>query len=169
MNLSQEEIDKINKDELERAEKEYNKFVSEFKLGKCSYCGENLDYFNKDKPCFHWLLIPKGIKKNDFNSFLKNSECFRLMSYLRWIANQEKPFNNINDLKIESKDSKVFEVTIIFQNKEWTFCCAKSDFDGHERFNFPHYHLCVKIDGNRFINFHDYHLKLSEQDLFELK
>jgi len=168
MKLSQEEINKINEKNLEESEKEYNEFVLAFKRGKCSYCEEDLDYFNNDKPCFHWLLIPRGIKKNNFNSFLKNSECFRLMAYLRWIANQEKPFNNINDLNIESKDSKVFEVTIIFQNKEWTFCCAKSDFDGHGRFNFPHYHLCVKIDGNRFINFPDFHLKLSKQDLFEL-
>jgi hypothetical protein len=168
MNLSQEEIDKINKEELERSEKEYTEFVSAFKQGKCSYCGENLDYFNKYKPCVHWLLISKGMKKNDFNSFLKNSECFRLMAYLRWVANQEKPFDNINDLKIESRDSRIFETTIKFQNKEYTFCCTKSDFEGHGRFNFPHYHICIKIDGNRFINFHDFHLKLSKQDLFEL-
>jgi len=168
MNFSQEERDKINKKELERSEKEYNSFVSAFKQGECFYCSEKIDTFNKEKPCFHWLLIPKGIKKNDLNSFLKNSECFRLMAYLRWVANQEKLFNNINDLKIESQDSRLFEVTINFQNKEWTFCCAKSDFEGHGRFNFPHYHLCIKIDGNRFVNFHDNHLRLSDQDLFEL-
>lgn len=168
MDLSQEEIDEINKKDLEESEKEYNGFVSAFKLGECFYCGGELDSFNKEKPCFHWLLLPKGIRKNNFNSFLKNSECFRLTAYLRWVANQEKPFRNINDLKIESRASRIFETTIIFQNKEWTFCCAKSDFEGHGRFNFPHYHLCIKVDGNRFINFRDYHLKLSNQDLFEL-
>jgi hypothetical protein len=168
MNLTQEEKDRISKQENEISEKEYNGFASAFKKGYCFYCNQKLSYFNREKPCFHWLLIPPGIKKNDFNSFLKNSECFRLLAYLRWIANQESPFRNINDLKIESKDSRIFETTIKFQDKEWTFCCNKSDMEGHGRFMFPHYHLSIKINGQRFINFHDYHLRLSEQDLFEL-
>lgn len=166
--LTQEEKDRINKQEIERSEKEYEGFVSAFKEKKCFYCNQKLDYFNKKEPCFHWLLIPPGIKKNDFNLFLKNSECFRLIAYLRWVANQEAKFRNINDLKIESKDSRIFETTIKFQDKEWTFCCNKSDLEGHGRFIFPHCHLSIKINGKRFINFNDYHLRLSEQDLFEL-
>lgn len=167
-NLSNEEIEKLNKKILEESEKEYDKFTSNFKEGKCSYCENDLTFFDSDKPCFHWLLYPKGIKKENFGILFKNFGCFRLMSYLRWVANQEVPFMNINDLKIESKESRVFELTIKYQNKEWTFCCSKSDLEGHERFNFPHYHFNMSLDGKRFINFHDFHLKLTDEDLFEL-
>jgi hypothetical protein len=166
--LSLEEINRINQKNLENSEKEYNNFVFNFKNGKCSYCNEDLNFFNSHKPCFHWLLYPKGIKKEDFGILLKNFDCFRLMSYLRWVANQGTPFMNINDLKIESKESRIFEVTIKYQNKEWTFCCSKCDLEGHDRFKFPHYHFNMSIDGKRFINFHDFHLKLTDEDLFEL-
>ena len=49
------EKDRINKQEIERSEKEYNGFVSAFKEGNCFYCGKKLNYFNKEKPCFHWF------------------------------------------------------------------------------------------------------------------
>jgi len=167
--FSEEDIEKINKKILENSEKEYNNFVSKFKEGKCSYCKENLNSFNFQNPCFHWLLHPNKIKKENFSPLLKNFGCFRLISYLRWVANQEAPFMNINDLKIESKESRVFEVTIKYQNKEWTFCCNKCDLEGHGRFNFPHCHFNMFIDGKRFINFHDFHLKFNDEDLFELE
>ncbi len=107
MDLSKEKIEELNKKTLEESEQEYNHFVSAFKGGNCFYCDKKLDYFDKEKPCFHWLLYPKGIKKDNLWVLLKSFGCFRLMSYLRWVANQEVSFKNINDLKIESKDSRV--------------------------------------------------------------
>jgi hypothetical protein len=168
MKFTKEEIEKLNEKNMKESEEEYNNFISSFSKGNCFYCGEKITSFNENKPCAHWLLCPEGIKKEDFGILLKKFGCFRLMAYLRWIANQEAPFININDLKIESKESRVFEVTIKYQNKEWTFCCSKCDLEGHDRFKFPHYHFNMSINGKRFINFHDFHLKLTDEDLFEL-
>jgi len=168
MDLTNEEIDEMNKKTFEESEQEYSAFLEEFKKGKCIYCNENLNDFDPNKICFHWLLFPRRIKKENFNILLKNFGCFNLMAYLRWVANQEEPFKNINDLKSESRESRVIETTIKYKDKEWTFCCNKSDLEGHGRFNFPHYHFNMSINGKRFINFCDFHIKFSEEDLLKI-
>lgn len=164
--LTPEEIDEINQEEFRRSKEEYDNFKSNFENGICSYCNKELVSFDNSSPCFHWFLMPPGIKKQDFSRPLKKYGCMQIQAYLRWVANQEIPLGNINDLSEEKKDSRVFEVTIKYKNIEWTFCCTNSDHKGHSgRFNYPHYHLQIRNDGQRFINFHDFHNRLTEEDL----
>lgn len=164
--LTPEDIDEINKEELRVSKEEYDKFKSNFENGICSYCNKELDSFDSSTPCFHWFLMPPGIRKQDFSRLLKEYGCMQIQAYIRWVANQEIPIGNINDLSEERKDSRIFETTIKYKDFEWTFCCANSDYGGHlGRYNFPHYHFQIKKEGQRFINFHDFHNKLTKEDL----
>jgi hypothetical protein len=93
---------------------------------------------------------------------------FQIQCYLRWCANLEKPFANINDLEDEVKHPENFEATIRFENLEWTFSCSNNDLIGHKgtSSNFSHYHFQMKINNLPFIKFNDFHIPLSEYDLF---
>ena len=169
--LSPEEIAEINKKNFEESRRQFLDFKKKFSIGICPICGSSNDSFNKTAPCMHWLLNPLGFKKKYFELITQKFSYSRINSYLRWVANQETPLKNINDFIEERSGSKIIETTIHFGNKEWSFSCSKSDFEGHPRsqFNFPHYHFGMSLDGKPIIKFSDFHLALSEEDIFEIR
>lgn len=168
--LTHEEINEINKKQFEQYEKDYHNFVGYFQKSMCSFCNKRLDSFDEKNHCYHWFLYPKGIKKENFNVLFKKYRFFGIMAYLRWVANQGHPLKDINDLKIEKDNNKLVETTIKYGKIEWAFSCAKSDKEGHKntRHNYPHYHFSMRVGGNRFINYNDNHIRMNEEDLFEL-
>jgi hypothetical protein len=93
---------------------------------------------------------------------------FRFDSYIRWMANLQAPFKNINDLKEEMKRAKVTEYTVRYKNIEWSINIGKTDRQGHLdslNANFPHFHLQMIVDGQPFLKFNDYHIPLSKEDI----
>lgn len=172
--IPDEEIIKQNRSQQETNKRLYLEFVEALKRNTCSLCKKPLDTFNKDYPCFHWFLYPKGIRKKHFDGYLKNAEIsfFQLDSYLRWTANSEKPIGNINDLDEEKTAGQYFQTTIKYKNLEWAFSVGKTDKEGHSNSrhgNLPHYHIQMKIDGRVFIKFNDYHIRFTDTDLFHLE
>lgn len=171
--LSLEYIEEQNRIQLNRNIQEYKKFKDYHILGKCSLCGDFLTEFYSHKPCFHWLLRPNGIKKKHYKRFFANPiSFFGLDSYLRWIANLEHPFRNINDLKSEKSNNKILEYTIRYKNIEWSINMDRNDFNGHCSSNnakFPHFHLQMKVDNNLYIKFNEFHIPLSKSDIFNFR
>lgn len=168
--LSQDKIDDINKLQLKEAEEEYNRFKASFSDGNCYLCTKPLNSFSRKKPCLHWLLKPKGFKKNDFRVLSEKFGIFQIQSYLRWVANEEAFAKNINDL--EGSDNKVIELTIKYKNIEWSFSCTESDFIGHaksQHSKHPHYHFQMRVDKRSFISFNNFHLPLCEMDVINIE
>lgn len=168
--LTQEDLKKQNEIDTKTAEAEHEKFFAAFKKGECYLCNKSLKTIGKSTPCAHWLLRECKFKKKDFPLIFNQFGYINIAAYLRWVANDEKPFRNINDLSIHKDSRKVFEYTIRWKNIEWTFDCFKNDYKGHSgaTSGFPHYHFQMKIDGRQFINFGDFHIPFSESDLFQL-
>lgn len=168
--IPKEEINKRNEEELARSIKEHKEFTKAFEKDCCYLCGMKLDYFNSSEDCFHWFLLPPGIKKKDFKQYLNNPiGYFQLESYLRWVANTNGLFKNINDLQEESYQGKLIERTIKYKNIEWTFNIGKTDIEGHDNSanaNFPHFHIQIFQDGKPFVKFNDFHIPFSHHDLF---
>ena len=169
--LSSEEINKLNKQELEYSAKEYKKFKKALANGRCYLCGQSLDFFDENNQCIHWLLWPKGIKKRQLKKLFEDGNIgyFRADSFVRWLASTEKLVGNINNLIEESSKSKKIECTVKYKNFEWSFSCAQSDFLGHKEKsfgNFPHYHLSITINGKSVISFSDFHIPFSNEDFF---
>lgn len=168
--MGKEEIDRKNKEENEKAEKDYNRFKDHFHKGICYLCGLPLDSVKEEDPCVHWLLRKNfRFKKN--KHLLKITEkfsFFQTQCYLRWCASLELPFGNINDFNDEVSNPQNFEATIRYQNIEWTFSCTDNDIKGHEGKDacYPHYHFQMKVDGLPFIRFNEFHIALTEIDLF---
>lgn len=169
-NITPEERERLNNEEIERAKKEYKEFRAAFDKECCYLCGMKLDYFDSSEECFHWFLMPSGIRKRDFENYLKNPPgLFQLESYLRWVANLESLFKNINDLASEDHNAKEIERTIKYKNIEWTFNAGKTDIEGHKdskNASFPHFHIQIFVDNRPFIRFNDLHIPLSKHDLF---
>lgn len=172
-NLSKDEINKINKKQLEMTKKEHKNFSINFENNKCYICNLPLSKFDENKIYYHWLLRPAGIKKSHIKNLLNSGKGYlRITTYLRWVANTEIPFRNISDLSEEMADDKIFEVTIKYKNLEWSFSCSPSDYKGHSssRFaNFPHYHFQMKINNKMFIKFSDFHPPFNKEDLFSFE
>lgn len=168
--LSFKEIDELNKKQLEETKKQFSAFAINFKKNKCYICGLPLDKFDIKKPCAHWLLRPNGLKKKNLREVFKLFDYANIDSYIRWVANQEKIAGNINDLTPEEKSDKLIETTIKYKNIEWSISCSKNDLEGHKerKINFPHYHLQIKIDNKPFVNYSDFHVPLTEHDLFTI-
>lgn len=170
--LSDEERARGNEIDFQRAQQEHEEFVREFGQGRCYLCKKPLGSFSKKTPCPHWLLKPKGFKKNDLPAVAARYGYFQIQSFLRWVANQGAFARNINDMSEESSGTKLFEVTIKYKNIEWAFSCAKSDYLGHatsQHSKHPHYHFQMRIDGRQFINYNDFHLPFSEMDIFNIE
>ena len=153
-------------------DKAYNDFIENLNIGKCFLCGENMDSFDVNRPCFHWFTYPKGIKKKYFDTYLKNSiDFFRINCYFRWLANIENPIVNINDLKENTSTTSFLETTIKYKNIEWAFSIGYTDKEGHQNSHLgsePHFHIQMKVDDNYFLRFNDYHIPFSDLDLFKL-
>lgn len=79
--------------------------------------------------------------------------------------------SSINDLEGEKSDKKILSYTVKWKNVEWTFDCSQNDFSGHQGtlIDFPHYHFQMRIDGKQFINFNDYHVPFTDEDVFVIK
>jgi hypothetical protein len=170
--LPEEERAKGNKINSESAAAEYQKFLKHFSAGYCYLCREPLHRFILQKPCPHWLLKPQGFKKQHLLLVADKYGFFQLQSYLRWVANQEEFAQNINDLPEEGTGNKLFETTIKYKNLEWAFSCSESDYQGHQKSSnakHSHYHLQMRIDGNPYINYGNFHLPFSERDIIEIE
>lgn len=158
--------EKINREE-------YTKFIEAFSNNKCYLCNNDLDTFIQDKPCLHWFLYPKGIRKKYFETFFENPvSFFGLDIYLRWVANTEKIIGNINDSTKDKSNTSLIETTIKYKNIEWAFSIGNTDIEGHKgKFlgEHPHYHILMKVNGNIFIAFNDFHIKFTDEDLFNFE
>jgi len=171
-NLSPEEIENENLEHLKENEEIFEEFKDAYFKKCCSLCGNKLDKFIPDEPCFHWFLLPNGIKKKHFKEYLnKHVGSFLLESYFRWLANLEAPLKNINDLGEEKNSAKLKEITIRFKNIEWSLNYGITDLKGHlnsENANFPHFHIQMIVDEQPFLRFNDFHIPFSKPDLSNL-
>lgn len=154
----------------EKYEREYSAFIEHYKNDECYLCGKSIATISKDNPCLHWLLRRCKFQKKDFPKILNNYDFYNISAYLRWVANAESGVRNINNLKEERSERKVFEITIKWKNIEWTLDCSKNDFEGHQgsKTDFPHWHFQMRIDQRQFINFNDYHIPFSKDDQLKI-
>lgn len=153
-------------------EEEYNCFVESFESGKCIFCEKPLKSFSAESPCLHWLLRPKRFKKKHFPLFFSNFSYFRISSYVRWIASIDVPIKNINDILEEHPGGKLIDFTAKYKHISWSFSCESSDYKGHKTKafgNFPHYHMQIKLNGNRFICYNDFHIPFHDDDLYDFE
>jgi hypothetical protein len=168
-----EEVEKRNQEQIKENEEMFAEFKLAFSKSCCFLCGNKLDIFYPNEPCFHWFLRPTGIRKKDFQNYLSEKiGFFRLESYLRWVATTENFIKNINDLESETSKSKIREVTIKYKNIEWSLHFGKTDLEGHpnsKNADFPHFHIQMLIDGNPFIRFNDFHIPFSKYDVLDIK
>jgi len=151
--------------------KEHAKFLKYLKEGKCYICQSYLSTFDKELPCVHWLLRPAGFDKRHFPLIYKKFRYGRINSWCRWIANSIVPIQNINDLVAEKRSKKVIEETILYREYEWSFSCDNNDLKGHNHGEYgrmSHYHFQMKINGNLFIKYRDFHIPLEQEDIFEI-
>lgn len=166
-------VDKENKQQLIEVKKQHNEFLAAFNKGCCYLCGMKISYFNEYEKCFHWFLLPKGIRKKYFRDYLKDPIGFiQLESYLRWVAETEGYFKNINDLSNNNPNGKLLETTIKYKNIEWSMNFGKTDLEGHhdsKYTDFPHFHIQILIDDRPFIGFNDFHIPFSDYDLFRFE
>ena len=170
--MEEDEIVKHNEKIIEENKKDFESFVDAIHNNKCDICKKNIDYFNENEICLHWLLKPAGVDKKHISMVLRNFEYGRVEAYLRWLANSESIFKNINDLVEEGASEKVIEQTIKYKDIEWSFSSAKSDFFGHKdtyKGSNPHYHFQMIIDKNIFFRYGDEHINFSSADLLMFK
>lgn len=168
--LPEGELDRMNALQHENTIDEHKRFVAGYKNDECYLCKKPFKTISKSTPCLHWMLRRCKFKSKDFNKVYKKFDYHQMMSFLRWIANQERFQGNINDLDEEKSNNKLIETTIKWNNIEWTFNCSNNDYSGHggSNSNFPHYHFQMRIDGKPFINFNQHHIPFSDNDLFNL-
>lgn len=169
--LPVEVIEAINKKTRESGDEEFQQFKNFLDNGYCYLCGGKMDSFDEANVCMHWLLKPAGFNKKHFHLVYEKFNFLRIQSYLRWIATTEILAGNINDLIEELSPNKLLEVTIKYKNLEWTFSCANSDLAGHEGSfagQLPHYHFQMRINNQSFIDYADFHIPFTEEDLFHL-
>lgn len=167
-----EERDRISEENVRRTEAEYKDFLNAFGAGDCYICGNPLSSFSKKTPCIHWLLKPKGFKKNHLPEIAERFGFFQIQTYLRWVANTQGFAKHINDLAEEGSGTKLIELTIRYRDLEWAFSCAESDYLGHQtsqHAKHPHYHIQMRIDQRPFINYSDFHVRFMEGDILSIE
>jgi hypothetical protein len=182
MKLNPDEIRKffesLTPDEIKKNnEKNYSEHIRQaaifregYKHDFCYLCGKPFKTISHSVPCIHWLLRRCKFKKKDFPRVFQIYSYHNIAAFLRWCANQEKFLSNINDLVEEKDGKKILSYSIRWKNIEWTFDCSISDYSGHPGTgaDFPHYHFQMRIDGNPFIDFSDFHIHFTDEDLFNL-
>jgi len=139
--------------------------------GMCYLCNSPLKTFSAKKPCLHWMLRPKGVKKSNFQGLYEKVSYFQMEAYARWVANIDRRLININDMDVEKRDGKIFETTIKYKHIEWSFSCSRSDLDGHKNAregNYPHFHFQMRLDKRPFINYSQNHIAFTDEDLWKL-
>ena len=169
--LTPAQINADNKKRIELAQAEYARFEKAHKKNMCYICGKSYKTISHDNPCVHWLLRECKFRKKDFQQLYKQFDFFQINAFLRWIANSESFAKNINDMKDEQTHGKVIQETIKWKHIDWSFECALNDFKGHDgrQSNFPHYHFQMRINGQQFINFNDFHIPLTQGDQLKLE
>lgn len=167
--MSLEEMKEKSDKQHAEDEKDFQDLKVALVKGDCHYCKYPLSHFSDKKPCFHWLLNPKGFKKRHFPLLYEQKSFHQLEAYLRWVANCDVPLKNINDLVEEKSSSKFIETTIRYKNLEWSFSCSHGDRAGHkDKHNGKesHYHFQMKVDGLVTINYSEFHIPFVDYDEF---
>lgn len=166
-NASEAEIERQHHDDQLRYQREYAAFESAYALEQCHLCNRSFKTLSVDRPCVHWILRRGKFKKRDLTRLFGIFGYTQFAALTRWVANQESAFRNIHDLESGKDARKLFQYTIRWKNIEWSFDCSESDYRGHggAHSNFPHFHLQMTIDGRRFIDFGDFHIPFTEEDL----
>lgn len=164
--FSSAEIEDINKKFYEQNKKDFEEFKEAVKSGKCWLCKENLTYFDADRPCPHWLLMPPGFRKKHVKHIFNTYTYDVIEGFLRWYVNAgDTPFKNINDIKAEHDPSFIRAFTIKYGNIEWSFSFSDGCIKGKDGNHGPHYHFQMRVSDQRFFDYGDYHIKLSPDDL----
>lgn len=168
--LTTEQIEDSNRRDRTEHERQVLEFREAYAAGRCYLCGEAFDQMRASEPCSHWLLRRCRFKKKDFLSITTRYDYHNIAAFLRWCANEESLLRNINDLENERSERKVISYTVKWKNIDWTFDCTENDMRGHGTGPSaqPHYHFQMRIDGRQFINFNEFHVPLSDRDLFQL-
>lgn len=166
--MSAEKHAAIQEADQRRVDEEYSRFVAAYKREECYLCGKSFKTISKNDPCVHWLLRQCKFKKKDFPLIYEKFGFTQIAAFVRWVANVERWMSSINDIPEHSSDRKIFEFTVCWKNIEWTFDCSKNDYEGHGngQSSHPHYHFQMRIDKRPFIDFGDFHVPLSDYDLF---
>ena len=169
--MSPEEIEEMNRLNDEEHQRQVEAFKAGYEKGICYLCRKPFKTISKDNPCLHWLLRQCKFKKKDFPKVYEKYGYGNIAAFVRWCANQERFLSNINDLEDEKSDRKILSYTVKWKNIEWTFDCSKNDFQGHKgtSIDYPHYHFQMRVDDRQFINFNDFHVPFTDNDLFILK
>lgn len=170
-NMSPEEVEEMNRKNDEEHQRQAAAFKEGYEKGVCYLCNKPFKTISKSNPCLHWLLRQCKFKKKDFPKIYEKYGYGNIAAFIRWCANQERLLSSINDLEEEKSERKVLSYTVKWKNIEWTFDCSKNDFEGHKgtSIDYPHYHFQMRIDGRQFINFNDFHVPFTDQDVFVLK
>lgn len=164
--MPQEQKNKLTQQTFEQHEEEHQRFKEAYDKDECYLCGKNFKTHSSKNPCLHWLLRRCKFKKKDFPLLTQKYDYHQINMYLRWVANAEYYQKNINDMKDERSEKKVFQTTIRWKNIEWSFECSENDFKGHSgAINYPHYHFQMMVDKRIFINYNGFHNRFSQQDL----
>ncbi|MEX0909811.1 MAG: hypothetical protein WDZ75_00785 [Candidatus Paceibacterota bacterium] len=168
--MSAEEMAERQEEEYQKNSRDFEKLKQTLAQGQCMYCGNELTHFSKSKPCYHWLLRKcKGFRNKHLRLLGEMRGFHEIESYVRWVANTERSITNINDLADERNPNKIIELTVKYQNIEWSFSCSQNDFSGHsggEHSRKPHYHFQMKQDGQIFIKYRDHHMPFNDYDEF---
>jgi hypothetical protein len=165
--LPDEKREALNQKAIESARAEHEAFKAAFDAGQCYMCGKGLDDVTPRRPCLHWMLRPRGVKKSHLEEVLRKHGAGETQNYLRWVANTEAFGVNINDLPNDQGEPKPIEVTIRYKDLEWSLSCAASDLAGHPNSKygaFPHFHFQMRIGGRPFINYNDFHIPLTRAE-----
>lgn len=169
--MSPYEIEEMNRLNDEEHQRQAQAFVEGYEKGVCYLCNKPFKTISNNDPCLHWLLRQCKFKKKDFPQIYKRYGYGSIAAFIRWCANQERLLSNINDLEDEKDERKVISYTVKWKNIDWTFDCSKNDFEGHRgtAADYPHYHFQMRIDGRPFINFKDFHVPFTDEDVFAIK
>ena len=169
--MPEEMIEQIEQEHAQEAEQLYKEFKNKFEQGLCDSCAKPLDSFFAGVPCFHWLLRPKGSRKQDIKDVFLAKGYFRTASYVRWVCNQGVHIARINDLSKEGDEEAIFHWSAEYKHIKWTYLCTRNDYKGHKdrKKSFPHYHVEMRLHGKVFIKFNNFHLKFTGEDIFKLQ
>lgn len=159
---------RIQKENQGEAEKLYNEFTEAFSKGMCDSCGKPNSTFSKESPCFHWVLRPSKSKKEHIEKVLKAKGYFRCAACVRWVANFDSHFKNINNLSEEGNVEALFHWLLNTSISNGHLWCARNDFAGHSN-QLPHFHFEMRLDKMPFIKFNDCHIPFTDEDLFYIQ
>ena len=112
-------------------------------------------------------MNPKLRRKVRENLFSRPISFIKLYTYLAWVANSEKPFENINDILCDISDKRLFEAIIRYKNIQWSFCFSKEDLEGHHGSKIgkmPHYHFQMSVDNNIIVSYNSTHIQFTPDD-----